>query len=109
MYGLGMYEFFPLFILEVGTTTDCHLQYEPIGHKTTLGQLDYAKSKFSRAPFATMTKAPSDLPAIIEPNDGTTDNNSIEAPIYASYWPKKQDLPLCLTSPNYHHSLTLSG
>jgi hypothetical protein len=93
MYGLGMYVFFLLFILEVDTATDWHLQYEPIGCQTTLDQLDYVQPKFSCAPSATMAKASSDLPTIIEPVDENTNNNSIKAPTYTSHWPKKPPVP----------------
>ncbi len=41
MFGLGMHVFFPLFILEVDTATDCHLQYVPIGRMAQLLDLDY--------------------------------------------------------------------
>jgi hypothetical protein len=41
MKDLGMFVIFPTFILEVDTTTDCHLIYEPCGPTVPLIQLDY--------------------------------------------------------------------
>jgi hypothetical protein len=46
MHGLGMHVFFPTFILEVDTATDCHLQYDPIGQNTRLPELDHVQPKF---------------------------------------------------------------
>jgi hypothetical protein len=40
MHNLGIYIFFPTFIVEVDTATDCHLSYEPIGRSGTLPSLD---------------------------------------------------------------------
>ena len=49
MYGLGMHVFFPTFIIEVDTATDCHLRYAPIGRQGRLPDLDYVQPKFQRA------------------------------------------------------------
>ena len=72
MFGLGMHVFFPTFILEVDTATDCHLQYEPIGRSTCLPDLDYiqptfVKNKSASAHVATTQPAPT--PATIKPDD----------------------------------------
>ncbi len=93
MYGLGMYMFFPLFILEVDIATDCHLQYEPIGFQTSLDQLDSVQPKFSQVQSAPMATAPLDLPVIIEPDDEVIQEDGDDMPIYASHWPKKPPAP----------------
>ena len=41
MHGLGIYVFFPSFIVKVDTATDCHLLYAPIGRASQLSSLDY--------------------------------------------------------------------
>jgi hypothetical protein len=46
MSGLGMHVFFPSFIIEVDTSTDCHLLYEPIGRAACLADLDYVQPKY---------------------------------------------------------------
>ncbi len=43
MHDLGMYVFFPSFIVEVNTTTDCHLSYEPIGRSSTMPSINYVQ------------------------------------------------------------------
>jgi hypothetical protein len=48
MFGLGMHVFFPTFILEVDTTTDCHLHYAPIGRGARLPDLDYVQPKLAQ-------------------------------------------------------------
>ena len=40
------YVFFPTFILEVDTVTNCHLQYAPLGRTTSLADLNYVQPKF---------------------------------------------------------------
>jgi hypothetical protein len=45
MYGLGMHVFFPTFIMEVDTATDCHLHYAPLGRTCGLPDLDYVQPK----------------------------------------------------------------
>ena len=82
-----------MFILEVGTATDCHRQYEPIGHQTSLDQLDYVQPKCSQVQSATTTTAPLDLPDIIEPDDEDIKEDGGNAPIYTSHWRKKPPGP----------------
>jgi hypothetical protein len=84
MYGLGMYVFFPKFILEVDTATDCHLQYAPLGWITTLVDLDYVQPKFLQD---SSTSAAVPLPVTIEPED------NIDIPSYSSNYPKKPPMP----------------
>jgi hypothetical protein len=45
MYNLGIFVFFPMFIVEVDTATDSHLSYELIGHSGKLLSLDYLQPK----------------------------------------------------------------
>ncbi len=89
MYGLGMYVFFPMFILEVDIATNCHHQYEPIDHQISLDQLDYVQPKCSQVQSATMATDPLDLPDIIEPDDEDIKEDGGNAPIYTSHWQKK--------------------
>jgi hypothetical protein len=67
MYGLGMYVFFPSFIIEVDTATDCHLQYQPLGRTLGLADLDYIQPKHT--PLASTTAATPSPPVTIEPDD----------------------------------------
>ncbi len=83
MYGLGMYVFFPTFILEVDTATNCHLQYAPLGWTTTLADLDYVQPKFLQDSSAS---AAVPLPVTIEPED------NVDFPSY-SHYPKKPPTP----------------
>jgi hypothetical protein len=90
MFGLGMYIFFPTFILEINTATNCHLHYKPIGRHTTLDQLDYVQPKSLQHQSASTAMAPVSTPAVIEPNNN---NNEEITPTYASHWPKKPPSP----------------
>jgi hypothetical protein len=89
MYGLGMYIFFQTFILEVDTSTDCHLQYEPIGHSAKLADLDYVQPKKAKACSALVTVAPPIDLVLVEPDK---DDNT-DLPLYASHYPKKPPSP----------------
>jgi hypothetical protein len=84
MYGLGMYVFFPTFILEADTATNCHLQYAPLGWTTTLADLDFVKPKFLQDSSA---YAAVPLPVTIEPED------NVDLPSYSSHYPKKPPTP----------------
>ena len=91
MFGLGMHVFFPSFILEVDTATDCHLQYVPVGRMAQLSDLDYVQPKPAPqgsvlAMAATTQAVPT--PAMIEPDDGLDDQ-----PSFASHWPKRPPSP----------------
>ncbi len=57
MHSLGMHVFFPSFIMEVKTATDCHLYYKPIGRACRLADLDYVQPKYvtNRSASATAT------------------------------------------------------
>jgi hypothetical protein len=104
MYGLGIYVFFPTFILEVDTATDCHLQYAPLGWTTTLADLDYVQPKFLQDSSAS---AAVPLLVTIEPED------DVDLPSYSSHYPKKPPTPptpiynlFNLPPPEYSISLT---
>jgi hypothetical protein len=84
MYGLGMYVFFPMFILEVDTATDCHLQYAPLGWTTTLADLDYVQPKFLQDSSVSVAVS---LPVTIKPED------NVDLPSYSSHYPKKPPTP----------------
>jgi hypothetical protein len=89
MYGLGMCVFFSTCILEVDTTTNCHLQYAPLGWTTTLADLDYVQPKFLQdsPAFAAVP-----LPITIELED------NVDLPSYSSHYQKK---PPMLPTPIY--------
>ena len=86
MFGLGMHIFFPTFILEVDTATNCHLQYEPIGRSTCLPNLHYVQPK------RVMDKLSSATAATIQPTPPPTtiapDNDLGCQPTFAPHWPK---------------------
>jgi hypothetical protein len=89
-----MYVFFPSFIVQVITTTDCHLSYEPIGQSTTMSNLDYVQPVQPSNSASSMAATPLLLAVIEDYND---DNNYL--PTYAPHWPKKPPTPL---SPAYN-------
>jgi hypothetical protein len=84
MYGLGVYVFFPSFIIEVDTATNCHLRYQPLGRTLGLADLDYVQPKHT--PSASTTAATLSPPVTIEPDNSDLDDNA--APIYKAHWPK---------------------
>ena len=45
LHGHGVYVFFPHFILEVDTSTDCHLRYQALGRTCGLPEVDYVQPK----------------------------------------------------------------
>ncbi len=61
MYGMGMFVFFPSFILKVDTAVDCHLSYEPLGCSASLSLFNYVQP--ISTPSASMTTAPPVAPA----------------------------------------------
>jgi hypothetical protein len=65
MYNLVIFVFFPTFIVEIDTATDCHLLYEPIRRSGKLPSLDYIQPK-SVVSSASNTKSLSLAPALIE-------------------------------------------
>jgi hypothetical protein len=95
MHQLGMFVFFPSFILEVNTDTDCHLFYEPIGHSAPISKLDYVQPVQAHSPSAsTMAKTMPSAPAVIKDEH----NNDDVMPMYAAHWPKKPPAP---TTPTF--------
>ena len=94
MKDLGVFVIFPTFILEVDTTTDCHLIYEPCGPTVPLIQLDYVQpKKLQKVQSATATTTPK-VPVLIEPDDNDDLIAPEDEPTYASHWPKKPPTPL---------------
>jgi hypothetical protein len=90
MYGLVMHVFFPTFIIEVNTMTDCHLQYAPIGRSCGLPNLDYVQPKFLKPKSSGATASNTDKPpTTIEPDD----DDSNFTPTFASHWPKRPPSP----------------
>jgi hypothetical protein len=61
MYEMGMFVFFPLFILEVDTAANCHLSYEPLDCSASISLLDYVQ--IISTVSASMTTAPPLAPA----------------------------------------------
>ncbi len=96
MHNLGMYVFFPSFIVEVNTTTNCHILYKPIRGSTTMSTLEYIEP-VQPSNSASSTAATPLLPAVIKDYN---DNNYL--PTYAPHWPKKPPTP---PLPAYNMSL----
>jgi hypothetical protein len=90
MYGLGMHVFFPSFIMEVDTATDCYLRYEPIRRDCHLADLDYVQPKYitDMSASATAPIPSGQPPATIEPDDDLADLLT-----FASHWPKHPPSP----------------
>jgi len=43
LHGHGVYVYFPNFVLEVDTSTDCHLRYQALGRACGLSEVDYVQ------------------------------------------------------------------
>ncbi len=84
MHQLGMYIFFPSFIIKVNTATDCHLSYKPIGRSTTMSSLDYAQP-IQTLSSASNTDADPSAPSVFEDHE----EEDYYLPTYAPHWPKK--------------------
>jgi hypothetical protein len=65
MHGLGMYVFFPSFIVKVDTATNCHLSYAPIGRTSTLSFMDYVQPIQTHTSASTTAVIPPASPAVI--------------------------------------------
>ncbi len=81
MHQLGMFIFFPSFIVKVNTDTNCHLSYEPIGRLASIAKLDYVQPIQAPSPSASTTAAmtPS-ASAVVEDED----DNDDDMPTYAA-------------------------
>jgi hypothetical protein len=92
MQGLGMFVFFPSFIVKVDTSTDCHLSYAAVGRASTMSSLDYVQPIPSpHTGSATVSVHPT-APTLVEDDD----ENSVPPellPTYAPHWPKKPPTP----------------
>jgi hypothetical protein len=95
MFGLGFHVFFPTFILEVDTVTDCHLVYTPVSRLAGLPDLDYVQPKFPPKASASATSAASIPPATIEPDDDKSSNDTAQEDYvtYVPHWPKRPPSP----------------
>jgi hypothetical protein len=90
MHQLGMFVFFPSFIVEVNTDTNCHLFYKPIGHSAPISKLDYVQLVQAHSPSASTTaETMPPAPAVVK--DEHYNNNIM--PTYAAYWPKSPPAP----------------
>jgi hypothetical protein len=78
---MGIYVFFPSFILEVDTAVDCHLSYEPLGRSATLSSLNYVQPVGH--PSASSSTTIPLVPAVVKPDDDDS-----FAPRFANHWPK---------------------
>ncbi len=70
-----MHVFFPSFVIEVDTSTNCHLLYKPIGRAACLANLDYVQPKYliDKSASSSATALFTRLPAMIEPDDTPDD------------------------------------
>jgi hypothetical protein len=92
MFSLGMYVYFPTFIIEVDTATDCHLEYAPIKYAAGLADLDYVQPKYMLEQSASTTSVVPTQPIKIEP-DNADPNPEDKAPTYAAHWLKQPPPP----------------
>jgi hypothetical protein len=97
MHNLGIYVFFPTFIVEVDMVTDCHLSYKPIGSSGKLPSLDYIQPKTITTSASNTSLVPS-APAVIKHDQDADDTIPVT---YAGHWPKR---PLSPPSPKYNLS-----
>ncbi len=81
MYRLGMHVFFPTFIMEVDTATDCHLRYEPIRCACRFADLDYVQPKCVYDKSASVMTTTIQPLATIEQDD-----NPVDLPTYVPHW-----------------------
>jgi hypothetical protein len=90
MYGLGFHVFFPTFIIEVDTATDCHLHYSPVGWSAGLPDLNFVQLMSCHNALASTTSATSPSRVTIEPDDNINPNGVY----YASHYPKRPPSPV---------------
>ena len=79
MQGLGMFVFFPSFIVEAG-----HLSYAPIGCAAMMSSLDYVQPIQGRNSASATASTPPPAPVVIEADDGDVPPEAL--PTYASCW-----------------------
>jgi hypothetical protein len=91
MQGLGMFVFFPSFIIEVDTATDYHLLYAPIGRTATMSSLDYVQPIQARNSASATASTPPPAPVVIEADGDDIPPEAL--PTYVSHWPKKPPAP----------------
>jgi hypothetical protein len=85
MHCLDMHVFFPSFIIEVDTATDCHLHYAAIRQAGSLANLNYVQPKHlvNKLASAMTTESSTRLPARTKPYD-----DPAILPTFAPHWPK---------------------
>jgi hypothetical protein len=94
MHNLGMYIFFPSFIVEVNTSTNCQITYEPIGWSGTLSSIEYVQPISTGNSALATAEVPPSPPAIIADDNASipdSDDPSITTPSLPTYtipWPK---------------------
>jgi hypothetical protein len=96
MQGLRMYVFFPSFIVEVNTASDCHLSCAAVGRSSTMLTLDYVQPiQHNHTASATSSPPPTHPAVIVEDDDDKTDNDVPPEllPTYAPHWPKRPPTP----------------
>jgi hypothetical protein len=99
IHQLGMYVFFPSFIIKVNMDTDCHLSYEPIRRSTSIDKLDYVQPVQAPSPSASTTAATMPSAPTVDKDE---DNHNDFMPTYAAHWPK---MSLAPSTPPYNMSL----
>ena len=92
MQGLGMFVFFPSFIVEVDTAVDCHLSYAALGRTCPLSDLHYVQPISSPHTASNIASTPDQPPVVVEDEDTDTDDDNPPPdilPTFVSHWPKK--------------------
>jgi hypothetical protein len=86
-----MYPFFPSFIVEVDTATDCHFLYALIGRAATMSSLDYVQPIQAQNSASATASTPPPAPVIIEADNDDVPSEAL--PTYVSHWPNKPPAP----------------
>ena len=82
-----MFVYFPHFVLEVDTTTDCHLRYQPLGRTCGLSEVDYVQPKRPTLIGAPTASDAATTPVTIPPDAIDT------MPTYVNHNPKQPPRP----------------
>ena len=91
MQGLGMYVFFPSFIVEVNTATDCHLSYALIDRTAKMSSLDYVQPIQAQNSASATASTLHPAPAVIEADDNYVPPEAL--PTHVSHCLKKPPAP----------------
>ena len=87
IHGHGVFVYFPHFVLEVDTTTDCHLRYQPLGRTCGLSEVDYVQPKRPTLIGAPTASDAATTPVTIPPDAIDT------MPTYVNHNPKQPPRP----------------